>query len=74
MAKDVAVVQASHGDLRDDHLKEGRECREDTELALLKAEAGGGREVATLHDTGRNKDLRMLLVNALETSGALQVT
>lgn len=38
MTKNIAVVQAGHGDLRDNHLKESGERREDTELVGIETE------------------------------------
>jgi len=38
VAKNIAVVQAGHGDLRDNHLEESGERREDTELVGVEAE------------------------------------
>lgn len=74
VAKNVAVVQASHGDLGDNHFQEGGEGGENTELALVETETSCRGEVATLHDAGRNEDLWVLLVDNLQTGRALQVT
>ena len=73
MTKDVAVVQTSNSDFRDNHLQEGGERREDTELILVETETCSGTEVATLHDTRRDEDLRVFLVDGLETSRALEI-
>lgn len=73
MTKNVAVVQAGHGNLRDNHLKESRECRENTELFSVEAKTSSCRKVSTFHDTRGNKHLRVLLVDNLETSGPLEI-
>ena len=74
VAENVAEVEAGHGDFGDDHLEESTEGREDTELVLVETETSGCAEVTTLHDTGWNEDLRVLLVDNLQTSGTLEVT
>lgn len=73
VAENVAEVQTRHSDLRDNHLQEGGERREDTELILVETETCSGTEVATLHDTRRDEDLRVFLVDGLETSRALEI-
>ena len=70
----VAIVQARHGDFRNNHLQEGRERREDAELVVVEAEAGGGREVAALHDARGYKDLGVLLVDRLQAGRTLKIT
>ena len=50
MTKNVTEVETSHGDLGDDHLKEGGEGREDAEFVLVKSKSSSSAEVATLHD------------------------
>ena len=74
VAENVAEVEAGHGDFGDDHLEESTEGREDTELVLVETETSGCAEVTTLHDTRGNEDLRVLLVNDLQTGRALKVT
>ena len=71
--EDVAVVEAGHGELGDDHLEEGAEGAEDTELLRIEAETCRRGEVATLHDTGLDEDLWMPGVDDLETSRALEI-
>lgn len=73
MRENVAVVQTCHSDLRDDHLQESGECREDTKLVLVESESSCSREVASLHDAGADEDLGVLLVDDLQPSGALQI-
>jgi hypothetical protein len=74
MTENITVVQAGHGDLRDNHLQESGERREDTELISVETKTSSCREVSTFHDTRRNEHLRMLLVNNLKTSGSLEIT
>lgn len=74
MAEDIAVVQPCHGDLGNNHFKERREGSENAELFRVETKASCCREVAALHDTGWNKDFRMLLVNNLDAGRTLQVT
>ena len=74
MAQDVAEVKTSHGDFGDDHLQECGESREDAELLLVETETSGSAEVSTFHDAGRNEDLRVLLVNDLETGRSFEIT
>ena len=50
MTEDIAVVKPSHGEFGDDHLEEGSEGGEDTELHLVETKASSCAEVATLHD------------------------
>ena len=73
MAQDVAEVETSHGDFGNDHLQEGGECGEDAELLLVETDTGGGTEVTTLHDAGGNEHFGVLLVDDLQTRGALEV-
>ena len=73
VTKNIAVVQASHGDFGNDHLQEGREGGEDAELVRVEPETGCGREVATLHNAGRDENLGMFLMDDLQTGRALQV-
>ena len=73
MAKHVTVVQPRHSNLRDNHLQESGERREDTELLGVETEPGGGTKVATLHDAGRDEDLGVLLVDHLQSRRALEV-
>lgn len=73
MTQDVAVVQSSHGDLGEYHLKESRESGEYTKLVGVESKAGGSGEVSSFHDTRWNEDFRVLLVNGLETRRALQI-
>jgi hypothetical protein len=73
VAKYIAVIESCHGDFRDDHLQERREGREDTELVMIKTETSSSRIVATLHDTGRNENFGVLLVDHLQTSGSLEI-
>ena len=74
VAQNIAIVQASHCDLRDHHLQERREGGEHAELLSVETETSSSAEVATLHDTGGNEDLRVLLVDDLQASGALEIT
>ena len=74
VAEDVAEVEAGHGDFGYYHLEESREGGEHAELFGVKTKTGSGAEVTALHDTGRNEDLGMLLVNTLQASRALQIT
>ena len=73
MAEDVAEVEPRHGDLRDDHLQEGREGGEDAVLLRVETEASSCAEVSALHDTGGNENLRVLLVDDLEAGGTLKI-
>ena len=73
VAEDVAVVQTSHGDLRDNHLEESRERRENAIFAFFKTKTGCSGEVPPLHDTGGNEDHRVLLVDDLEAGGTLKI-
>lgn len=74
MRENIAVVQPCHGNFGDDHLKEGREGREDTKFIGLEPETSCSREVSSFHDSGRDENLRMLLVNDFQTGRAFQVT
>ena len=73
VAENVAEVETSHGDFGNDHLQEGGEGGEDAELLLVETETGGGTEVTTLHDAGGNEHFGVLLVDDLQTRGALEV-
>lgn len=73
MTEDIAIVQACHGDLRNNHLEEGREGGENTELVSVETEASGCCKVTALHDTRWNEHFGMFLVDHLETGGTLQV-
>ena len=73
MAQDIAEVETSHSDFGDDHLQEGGESREDAKLLLVETETSGSTKVTTLHDAGGNEHLGMLLVDDLQTRGALEV-
>jgi len=74
VAKEVAVIQPGHGDLGDTHLKESGKGGEDTLLLFVETETGSCGEVATLHDTGGDEHLGVLLVDDLETGRALEIT
>ena len=50
VAENIAEVQTGHSDLRDNHLQESTESRENTELVLVKTETSSSTEVAALHD------------------------
>lgn len=65
MAQYVAVVQARHGDLRNDHLKESGESRKDPKLVRIESKPCRGRKVSAFHDPRRNKYFRMSLVDDL---------
>lgn len=57
VGEDVGEVETSHGQLGDDHFREGREGGEDAlAVSLEGTEAGSSREVAALHDTTGNED------------------
>jgi hypothetical protein len=73
MAKYVAVIQACHGELRNDHLKEGGKSGKDAKLVGIETKAGGGRQISAFHDPGRNKYFGMSFVDDLQTSRTLQV-
>ena len=73
MAQDVAEVETSHSDLGDDHLQEGGESREDAEFLLVETETGGGTEVTAFHDAGGDEHFGVLLVDDLQTRGALEI-
>jgi hypothetical protein len=74
VAEKVAVVQAGHGKLGDHHLKESGEGGENTLLILVETETGGGGEVSTLHDTGGDEYLGVLLMDDLQSCRTLEVT
>jgi len=71
VAEDIALVQACHGDLRDDHLKECRKGGENTELVSVKTEPSGCSKVTAFHNTGWNEHFGMFLVDHFETSRTL---
>jgi len=71
MAEYVAIVQTRHGDLRNDHLKEGRESGKDPKLVGFETKARRGGKVSAFHDAGGNKHFGMSLVNHLQTSRTL---
>ena len=73
MAEYVAIVQARHRDLRNDHLKERGEGRKDTELVRIKTKACRSGKVSTFHDSGRNKHFGVSLMNHLQTGRTLQI-
>ncbi len=73
MAQYIAVVQACHCNLRNDHLKEGGEGGKDAKLVTFKTKACRCGKVSALHDSGWNKHLGMSLVDHLQTSGTLQI-
>lgn len=73
VTEDITKIETGHGNLRDDHLQERRECREHPVLLRIETKTGGSAKVASLHDAGRNKDLRMLLVDDLQTSRPLEI-
>lgn len=73
VAENVAVVQARHRHLGNDHLQKRREGREDTELLRVESEASRSRKVAALHDAGGDEHLGVLLVDDLQPRRALQV-
>lgn len=68
VTKHVAVVEARHGDLRNNHLQESRECGKDTEFVFVKTKTSRSRKVAALHDTGGDEHLRVPLVYNFQTS------
>lgn len=74
MAKNIAVVEARHGDLRDDHFQECRESGEYTKLVFVESESGCSGEVASLHDTRCDEDFGVFLVNDRQTGGSLEIT
>ena len=67
MTEYVAVVQACHGNLRNDHLKEGGEGGEHAKFVGIETEACGSREVSTFHNPGGNKYFGVPLVDHLQT-------
>ena len=73
MAQHITVVQARHGDFRNDHLKKGREGGKDAKLVRCKTKACRSGEVSTFHDSGGNKHFGMSLVDDLQTSRTLQI-
>jgi hypothetical protein len=73
MAEHVAIVQACHGDLGNDHLKEGGKGGKDAELVGFKAKACSSGKVSAFHDSGRNEYFGMSLVDHLQTSRTLQI-
>ena len=62
----VREVQPRHGDLADAHLEKGAERRVDALLARDRAEAGGRRVVAALHDAAADEHLRMFLADVVQ--------
>ena len=74
MTEYIAIIETSHGDFRYDHLQESRESRENAEFLVVEAKAGGGGEVPSFHDTRRNKDFGVFLMDYFEASRTLQVT
>lgn len=63
MTENVAVVQPSHGDLRNNHLQEGRESRKDAKLVFVEPKPSRGGEIAPFHDPRGEEDFRMLLMD-----------
>ena len=74
MRKNVAVIEASHGDFRNNHLKECRKSREDTEFIRGESKTSRSGEVAAFHDTRRNENLGVLLVDNFQASRTLEIT
>jgi hypothetical protein len=66
MRKDIGVIETSHSDFRNNHLKERRESRENTKLVRCKSKTGSCRKVASFHDTGWDKYFGMILVDDLQ--------
>jgi hypothetical protein len=67
MGKDIAVIETSHCNFRNNHLKERRESGENTKLVRRKSKAGSCRKVASFHDTGWDEYLGMFLVDDTQT-------
>lgn len=67
MAEDIAIIEPGHGDLRHNHLKEGREGREYAEFVGVEAESSCSREISAFHDTRWHENLRVPLVDNLKT-------
>lgn len=65
MAKDVAIVETSHCDFRNNHFKERRKSGENTKLVGCETKTGSCREVASFHDTGWDKYFGMFLMDDL---------
>jgi len=74
VTQDITIVETGHCNFGNNHLEESREGRKNAKFIDVKPKTGSGGEVATLHDTRRNENLRMLLVNDLQPCGAFQVT
>lgn len=57
MGETVGEVEAGHGELGEDHLRESREGREDAlALSLEGTKTSSSSKVAALHDTGGDED------------------
>ena len=69
MRKDIAVIETSNCDLRNNHLKERRESgdSEYTKLVGYKSKASSCRKVASFHDAGWDEYFGMFLVNDTQT-------
>jgi hypothetical protein len=67
MRKDIAVIETSHCDFRNNHFKECRESGENTKLVRCKTKTGSGREVSSFHDTGWDEYFGMLLMDDAQT-------
>jgi uncharacterized protein YxeA len=74
MRKNIAVIETSHSDFRNNHLKERRESGENTKLVRCKSKTGSCRKIASFHDTGRDEHFRMILVDDLQTGRTLEIT
>ena len=73
VTENITVVQTRHCNFGDHHFEEGRECGEDAKLIVVESEAGGGREVASFHDSGGHEDFGVLLVDDLQSGRSLQI-
>jgi 2-phospho-L-lactate guanylyltransferase (CobY/MobA/RfbA family) len=73
MAEYIAIIQACHGEFRNNHLKEGGKGGKDAKLVRFKTKAGGSGEISAFHNPGRNKYFGMSCVDHLQTSRTLQV-
>ena len=67
MRKDIAIIETSHCDFRNNHLKERRESGENTKLVRRKSKAGSCRKVASFHDTGWDEYSGMFFVDDTQT-------
>ena len=67
MRKDIAIIETSHRDFRNNHFKESREGGENTKLVRCKSEAGSGGKVASFHNTRWYKYFGMSLVDDAQT-------